>query len=104
MACKIDDTRLRLAPRRDILMGRNPSSSGERIKYNLDGPAILLFDNIDLMLVLGDHIEAPAKIAFRILAIAAGLHAIGENVGQRCSWPDELFLSVDRDRQSGDCR
>ena len=61
MACKVNDARLRLAPRRDILMGGNPASAGKRIKNNLDGPAILLFDNIDLMLVLGHHVQALAK-------------------------------------------
>ncbi len=105
MACKVDDTRLGLAPRRDILMGGNPAPSGKWIKNNLDGPAILLLDNIDLMLVLGHHVQALAKVAFRILAVAAGLHAMGENLGQRRSRPDELFrqlIEIDKAAIAGD--
>ena len=59
---------------------------GKRVKNYLDGPAILLFDNIYLMLVLGYHVQALAKVAFRVLSVTSSLHAIGEDIRERCAW------------------
>ena len=41
----------RRTPRRNILMGSNPSTPGKRIENTLDGAAIFLFDNIDAALI-----------------------------------------------------
>ena len=105
MACKVDDARLRLAAGGNIFMGGDPASTGKRIKNNFNCPAILLFHNVDLMLVLGHHIQALAKVAVRILAVAAGLHAMGKDVSQQRPRPGEFlfqFIEINKPAIAGD--